>query len=218
MKILEIYVVIGKNKDETIEMDENINNELKDIKEIKNLSVDNLYQICGISKAMPISFDKITKTFKINILGTDFTYISQMSEIKKLIKGKGKILGMVDISDGYANIYYNNNPEVDIPKQRFTIAHELAHCINHCDSLYETGRFEFLNDHDDLESAEENSEEYRLHEYVCDKFARDFLIPTALLKNIYNKLRKPKISELADLFMVPEEQMRIKLDELGLQK
>ena len=196
-------------------MDNQITTELKDIKEIQNKSADEIYTLCGVSKMMPISFDKISKTYKVNILGTDFSYISNLDAVKSQMKNQKKILGMVTIENDYANIYYNNNPEIDIPTQRFTIAHELAHCINHYQELYSGGKLELLEDTTPTDSQSGDSTE-DVHEYVCNKFARDFLIPTEMLKKIYNAMHKPSVSDLADLFLVPEKEMNIKLSELGL--
>lgn len=186
---------------------------LKNIESISNMSISELYQTCGIGKSMPISFDRLTKTFKINIIGTDFSYISNLPNVKKLIGNRGDILGMVSIQDQYANIYYNNNPSVDIPKQRFVIAHELAHCVNHYNALSESGHFEFSKK---LNLNNEGVMANSTNEQICDKFARDFLIPSDSLIRVYGIVDEPKVKHLANLFLVPEEEMKKKLEELGL--
>lgn len=191
---------------------------LSNIEEIQNLSVEELYRICNISKSMPISFDKLLKSFKIKIMGTDFNFISKLEKVKEQMHEQGLILGMVNIEDGYANIYYNNNPEIDIPRQRFTIAHELAHCVNHYEILSQYGQVEFLHDDIEQENIVDNNDEVQdeyLREYVCNKFARDFLIPTDLLKKIIGIMNKPSVLDLSELFMVPQNEMQIKLNEIG---
>lgn len=197
---------------------EDMDSKLKNIERIKNLSVEDLYHICNISKSMPISFDRLLRSFKIRIMGTDFNFISKLEKVREQIHGQGLILGMVNIENGYANIYYNNNPEIDIPRQRFTIAHELAHCVNHYDILSKCGQVEFLHDdikqENDINSNDEDQDEY-LREYVCNKFARDFLIPTDLLKKVIGIMNKPSVVDLSELFMVPSKEMQIKLDEIG---
>ncbi len=190
------------------------NKELLNVEEIKNKRVDELYALCGISKIMPISFEKLTQTFNVKIMGTDFNYISNLKKVKQVKNNDKTILGMVKIVDGCANIYYNNNQEIDIPTQRFTIAHELAHCINHYDELSIAGKMEFLEDKNQDEDS--GFTENDLHEHVCNKFARDFLIPSETLRKIYNAMPNPKPSDLADLFLVPEHEMKIKLKEIGL--
>lgn len=205
----------------TEKADVNLDSSLKDIEQIKNISVNDLYKICEISMSMPISFDKLLKHFKIKIMGTDFNFISKFEEVKKQLKGHGLVLGMVNIEDGYANIYYNNNSEIDIPRQRFTIAHELAHCINHYDILSKCGQVEFLEDETEAEDIQnidtinKDMQEKYLREYVCNKFARDFLIPTDLLKKVIGIINKVSVPDLAELFMVPEKEMQIKLKEIG---
>ena len=169
---LDIFIsIVGKlkmeeimsNKEEpnksnlsTKESSINANSSLKDIEQIKNISVSDLYRICEISMSMPISFDKLLKHFKIRIMGTDFNFISKFEEVKEQLNGHGLVLGMVKIENGYANIYYNNNSEIDIPRQRFTIAHELAHCINHFDLLSQYGQVEFLKDEIDVEDIQDD--------------------------------------------------------------
>ncbi len=207
-----IIILVKKYERERKETLENqVNGELKSIREIQNKKVEDIFSLCGISRVMPISFDKLSKTYKIKIMGTDFSYLSNLDKVREHMSGKKKILGMVNIENDSAYIYYNNNPEIDIPMQRFTIAHELAHCINHYDELSINGKLEFLDD-----KSENSESENDVHEYVCNKFARDFLIPTEMLKKIYNALRNPNISDLSNLFLVPESEMKIKLDELGL--
>lgn len=207
-KIVVIIKTKGKESEKKME-------QKKDVKEIKNKRVEEIFALCGISRVMPISFDKLSKNFKVNICGTDFSYLSNLNEVKEILQSEKKILGMVNIENDFANIYYNNNPEIDIPTQRFTIAHELAHCINHYDELSKAGKVEFLGeDEDNIDDLLNDNND--IHEYVCNKFARDFLIPTEMLKKIYNAMQNPQISDLANLFLVPEKQMNIKLKEIGL--
>lgn len=198
---------------EEIQIEEIQKSELKDVKELQEMSVSDIFLKCSISKSMPISFDRIGKTYRVNIMGTDFTLISQMEKVREHIQDKRKILGMVNIENGCANIYYNNNSEINIPLQRFTIAHELAHCIFHYDMLSEKGKVEFLDE--DFESDTPNDERM-MREYVCNKFARDFLIPTDLLKKVYSMTNNVRAKDFAELFLVPEKEMKIKLEEIGL--
>lgn len=211
----ELNIAQNENPSNQHEVEEIIDdNSQKSIEKIKNITVEQLYQLCEISKSMPISFDKIVKYFKIRIMGTDFNFISQSDSVKEQLKGKGLILGMVNISDDFANIYYNNNSEIDIPRQRFTIAHELAHCINHYELLSKEGRVEFLQG-EETSFNDDSSYDEKMKEFVCNKFARDFLIPTDLLVKIINTLKKVSLEDLSELFMVPEKEMNIKLKELG---
>lgn len=217
MKEKEYFIkFIGKVIMENRSIFNNESNQ-KDINEIRNVSADELYHLCGISKSMPISFDEITKHYKVKIMGTDFNFISQLDPIKKQLKGEGAILGMVNVDQGMANIYYNNSPQIDIPRQRFTIAHELAHCINHYDLLSKEGRVEFLHDdnEDEYFTSEDVTDDEKTRELICNKFARDFLIPNDLLVKVMKMFKNVSVSSLAELFMVPEKEMKIKLNELG---
>lgn len=217
MKEKEYFIkFIGKVIMENKNIFNNENNQ-KDINEIRNVSADELYHLCEISKSMPILFDEISKHYKVKIMGTDFNFISQLEPINKRLKGKGAILGMVNIDQGMANIYYNNNPQIDIPRQRFTIAHELAHCINHYDLLSREGRVEFLQDDnkDEYFTPKNVTDDEKTRELICNKFARDFLIPDDLLIKVMEVFKNASVSSLSKLFMVPKKEMKIKLNELG---
>jgi len=191
-----------------IKMVENENITASDglIKNINNKSVSQIYEECNIGYTLPIIFNNISKRYNVNIYGTDFSVISELDNIKKLIQDKGEILGMVSIRNGEANVYYNNSQEIDVETQRFTIAHELGHCSNHFDLLDDKGRFEFSN--------KGNND---IHERICDKFARELLIPEDALDYFYRTVKNQKIDDLARVFLVPKYAMKIRLKELGYE-
>lgn len=171
---------------------------------IKDKDVGTILKECEIGKSLPIIFDKIAKKYNIDIYGTDFNYVSEIDSIKQRIIDKGKILGMVSIKNGRANIYYNNNEDIDIAQQRFVIAHEIAHCVYDYDDLVNEGIVEFSN---------ENSCDER--EQLCDSFAMELLIPNKLVKFFYDNIKKPKIDDLANIFLVPKDKMEKRLNYLG---
>ena len=98
-----------------IKMVENENITASDglIKNINNKSVSQIYEECNIGYTLPIIFNNISKRYNVNIYGTDFSVISELDNIKKLIQDKGEILGMVSIRNGEANVYYNNSQEIE---------------------------------------------------------------------------------------------------------
>lgn len=96
---------------------------------------------------------------------------------------------------------------IDAPtRQRFTIAHELAHYILHRD-LIETG----VTDDTMYRSAE-------LKDYLetqADKTAADILMPVRLVKNW--AVRRNRISLLAAAFDVSPQSMGIRLRGIGMK-
>ena len=64
------------------------------IKNINNKSVSQIYEECNIGYTLPIIFNNISKRYNVNIYGTDFSVISELDNIKKLIQDKGEILGI----------------------------------------------------------------------------------------------------------------------------
>lgn len=184
---------------------------LRNISTLKDKTATEVQELCGISRMMPISFDQLKKNYKIKIFGTDLSHMSSnFQEVKALMKKEGTILGMVKIKEEYANIYYNNNKEIDIPTQRFTIAHELAHCVYDSESLA-------LQEEVDYVSVKENGMNSDFKEEKCDKFARDFLIPSDMLIKVCNIIPDVDLTVLSELFLVPESQMKIKLEEMNIK-
>lgn len=192
--------------------------------ELKNLTVNEFFKKCNIGNILPISFDNISKDFNVIIKGMDFKLLQNDPQIEAIMQGKGTILGMAAVTENgntdSAEIFYNNNVEISIPTQRFIIAHELGHIINHFDIMKNGVRVaEFCHgDLDDCANIIETSCQSDLHEVICNKFARDFLIPTDLLQNFINLFgtnNKNLLSDLSNLFLVPETEMEIKLKEIG---
>jgi len=105
----------------------------------------------------------------------------------------------------YPIIVLNNS--MSVSRQIFTLFHELYHLI--C----QTGGVDKIDDEDinTFDTAQKNIEE------SCNKFAAEFLIPTAvLLQQVSHKpITYERVEELADLFNVSREAMILKLIELG---
>ncbi len=94
-----------------------------------------------------------------------------------------------------------------IYRQRFTIAHELGHFfLNH-----EGGKF---IDNTGFEGSYgsgiiEKDEELKVADREANEFAAELLIPLALLKENYKKLKSPKA--LAELFNISETALWVSL-------
>ena len=106
--------------------------------------------------------------------------------------GKDSVEITVNIKDNYH-------------RQRFTLAHELAHCMLHADSLKD-GRLELrtsLTSNDPREKA-------------ANTLAGEILIPEKLLKKAYSNLPIPILAILAKNFDVSESVMAERLKYLKM--
>ena len=118
----------------------------------------------------------------------------------------GKVLGAVVSNEKNAVIFYDRYSSYN--RQRFTIAHELAHCC--------------------LRTNTEETEPYRHIEFRMDKpskdiiernadiFAGQLLIPVDELEIAYKKFSKPYSSLLAQYFQVSVSVMEARLRYLGI--
>lgn len=90
-------------------------------------------------------------------------------------------------------------------RRRFTLAHELGHCIEDATNL-KNGFIELRS------KTTENDPK----EITINRIAAQILIPKNLLTIEYNKLYLPVLQLLAKKFEVSENVIRVRLNELGL--
>jgi hypothetical protein len=120
----------------------------------------------------------------------------------------GDAAGMIVRAEGSLSgyiIYINakDNPR----RQRFTLAHEIAHYILHRDMIGDG-----ITDDAMYRSALGD-----VYERQANRMAADILMPAQLVKNYYRfSAVPPPISSFAREFGVSEDAMRIRLQELGL--
>lgn len=139
-------------------------------------------------KTLPVDVKKIAEELEINIIGKE---LSQA--------------GYIQDDDNEITIYVNkDHPE---PRQRFTIAHEIAHFLVHREALKEEGTLDRddspLRIYTDKKESEANA------------LAADILMPIeaidSLLKELYSKKEAVTIEGLADRLQVSEQALKIKL-------
>lgn len=146
---------------------------------------------------------KVIKDYKLNQVPTD---------LKKIIEGRGlKFIELNDPTDiDGAILEIEGEPKIAvlnmakaIPRQRFTLAHELGHIfLNHA-----------KRDIYDGESAGEQEGEYTSKsnkppkEIEADTFASELLIPYDQLKKNVDKLNN--LDELSEMFQVSKQAMTI---------
>ncbi len=191
----------------------------KILKELHQKSPEYILENYWSKGQFPIDVVDVAKRIGIKLGSVDFTELEKKESFKEMVKEKGHILGSVrtkgdDLFINYHNALhedpnYKNLSEVDkkdilIRRQRFTIAHEIAHCCLHIDP----------------EKCEPHIE-YRMEEIDFNKnpserdaniFAGKLLIPLNILSDlamIYDN--KISISLFADFFKVSKHVMEARV-------
>lgn len=115
--------------------------------------------------------------------------------------------------------------KLSLKEKSFTIGHELGHFFLHVSSnndYYQASHILQRKNEDDLTPEEV---EYKYREDAADKFAAELLMPSeifrgavASLKVNSNNTKKGKelLEDLSDLFLVPEEAVRRRFEELSI--
>lgn len=168
------------------------------LKKIRNKSAIELLEEYGLDKTVPIDIEQLLRAIGISAIGKDFSELE-----KRLDKPKGSILGMLLSSGNNAAIFYRKDDSYN--RRRFTIAHELAHAINHSDN----------EPHIEYRMAEKEMEEDPV-EKKANIVAGEILIPLPLLKKEYLKLDIPSSTVLANIFKVSQNVMEARLKYLKI--
>jgi len=155
---------------------------------INNFSMNPLEIIKKHQSVFPVDVLKIAHEFKIKV------YTSEGSRTLS-----GKIVKDANLGgeSGYA-IFVNS--EDHLFRQRFTIAHELAHFLLHTDAIGD-GIVEDALYRSGLSNKQESE---------ANKLAADILMPWHLIFDQMSKGQKT-IKDLADVFQVSESAMAIRL-------
>ncbi len=167
---------------------------------------ERLIQKYGLDEKIPVNLDKLLDAYNIVVTPTDFKELRDFPEIAKEEKERGEILGAVAIQDDDLRILYRNSDSRH--RQKFTIAHELAHCCLNADSLAENGHIEYRKD---ISGSSGD-----IKEENANTFAGELLIPKTALDKIYAKVDNPDITTLSNVFDVSKNVMRERLKKLGL--
>ncbi len=167
---------------------------------------DDLVTKFELDKMIPVKLDKVFDYCSIEVLPTDFKTYEEIPEISEIVDKKGLILGAVAIKNKQINILYKKD---DTPhRQKFTVAHELAHCCLNAEKIAVDGHVAFRLDVDIKNAAED--------EYEANVFAGELLIPKKTLDSLYKVIKKPKLEILSKIFDVSENVMRARLKYLKL--
>ena len=182
-------------------------NNLSLFKTLDGKTSDDLVTMFELDKMIPVKLDNLFNYCGINVLPTDFKTYEEIPEISEMLNKKGLILGAVAVKDNKINILYKKG--VSEHRQRFTVAHELAHCCLDAEELAVNGRVDFRLD---IEGATEETTE---GEYAANVFAGELLIPTKTLNLLYEVVKTPKLNILSQMFDVSENVMRARLKYLN---
>lgn len=109
-----------------------------------------------------------------------------------------EIDAIVMFDEKLIGVNQNHHPN----RQRFSLAHEIGHYYLH-------------RNHFELQDEDISHKQMKdIMETEANCFASEFLMPSTLLKETFNKYKDPKI--VARMFKVSEESLWIKLQELKL--
>lgn len=171
----------------------------KTLRDLSGKTSEDILELYGDANGLPIDIEKIVHSMGIRIVDVDFAELEDELGISK-----GYILGAT-IADGEsAVIFYRENSSEN--RKRFTIAHEIAHCCLHTDSLMEQH----------VEFRDNNRSNISERERMANIFAGELLIPKKQLDEAYSQMLFPKLSTLVQIFKVSTSVMAARLDYLNL--
>lgn len=172
----------------------------KILEKLRDKTPENLLKEYQISLVPPIDVSLLMQRIGIKEIPFDFT------ELEKIMKLKtGDVIGSVFAKGDELGIFYKASDSLN--RQRFTIAHEIAHCCLDTDAL--------KTKHIELRSSQT---ENMLKEYNANVFAGKLLIPKISLDKIHSKfLISPPLSVISKIFEVSTTVMAARLDYLELK-
>ena len=172
------------------------------LSDLANKSVNEILDMANVSiDEIPRDLDRLLKGLKIIATEMDFTKLEEILVYN--VREWGSILGAVAVNDGDVGIFYRLGSTEN--RIRFTVAHELAHCCLHSDSL---ANGHILMRYDGYFPDEE--------EVRTNDFASELLMPAHLLRAEYKSDIKPRLLDLAKKYHVSLPVMEIRLLRLSL--
>lgn len=202
----------------------------KILKKIQGMTAEELLAEYWPENTVPVDIKEILNRIGISYQKDDFKVLSDAEYIKKMAdKRGGKLLGVVFADKDFLNIFYKQNKcegmsESELTsaqnRARFTLAHELAHCVNNTHEV-ESGNYDGLfldfrfSDDKDIIDIDTYKNEHKL-EYEANIFAGEILIPKNKLLEILTEMPEISINLLKDYFKVSENAMKGRLKYLGI--
>ena len=188
-------LVVKFNRDQFERQGDNM---CKVIKKIYGKSANEILNLYGQGDSVPVDLSKLLLRIGISALPYDFTELEKEAGCKQ-----GDISGFLLTKEDKAAIFFRAADSVN--RQRFTIAHELAHCCLHIKD-YDRPHIEFRLADEEKDRKEKDA----------DIFAGELLIPLKRLRKVYTDLTVPTSSALASSYVVSISVMEARLDYLKI--
>lgn len=188
---------------------------------IRGKSSDDILKRFYGKDTIPIDIVTIANNIGIKLFSVDYTQVEENDVFKEKIKEKGCILGDVqvsgdDVSISYSSVLpqsevYDNLTDIQktsrlINRQRFTIAHEIAHCCLGHMSNKDGRHIEFRTEQLSYKDPKE---------FSANIFAGALLMPASYIQNIAKILGyKLPLQLLSKLFRVSKTVAKARLEYL----
>ena len=227
LKFGNYYVIVGvvKGKNELRESEKDITKREEEdfspkvvgehfmcrkLEELSSLKVKDLYERLDEEfVAPPINIHRILDKLGVEYDAMDFSLINDNINGVILPDQADLVMGAVaahsESEFGKDSVEITVNIKDGYHRQRFTLAHELAHCMLHADSL-RNGSLELRTS---LTPDNPREEEANI-------LAGEILIPENLLRIVYASLPIPLLGTLAKEFDVSENVMAARLQHLRM--
>lgn len=171
-------------------------NMCKILKSIHGKTAEEILNEYGQDDSIPVNLNNLLLNIGLSALPFDFTEYEKMIHVPK-----GDVLGLVLAKGDNAAIFFKKDDSLN--RQRFTIAHELAHCCLGFTNGNEP-HIEFRLDEQDKDNREKEA----------DIFAGELLIPLKKLQTVYLNLPVQDSVTLASKFAVSVNVMEARLNYL----
>lgn len=168
------------------------------LEKLRNKRPEELLAEYNIPLVPPIDLTLLLQNIGMSAIETDFSEIERKNNLEY-----NSILGATISKGENIGIFYRKLDTTN--RQKFTIAHELAHCCLHTDDL--------KNNHIEFRS---NDIPRSGKEFDANVFAGKLLVPEETLIKIYNDLLLPSLSSLMEIFQVSSNVIAARLDYLNL--
>lgn len=182
----------------------------KKLEELSALKISDLYDMLEEEfSAPPINIHRILDKLRVEYNALDFSLLSGEINGIHLPQQADMVMGAVAAHSvrecGKDSVEITVNIKDSYHRQRFTLAHELAHCMLHADSL-KNGRLELRTSLTTDDPKEKSA----------NILAGEILVPEKLLKIAYANLPIPILESLAEKFDVSENVMAARLQHLKM--
>ena len=180
------------------------------LEQLSRLKIDDLYDMLEEEFVKPpVNIHRILDQLGIEYNALDFGLVNAEINGINLPQQAEMVMGAVAAHSKKASgkdwVEITVNIKDNYHRQRFTLAHELAHCMLHADSL-KNGRLELRTS---LTTDDPREKEANI-------LAGEILIPEKLLKRVYAKMPLPISAILANIVDVSENVMVARLQYLRM--